>query len=80
MITYKTDCWQQKGKEPQELYLLLYRNEDNIGRIVIVKSKIYIDSLDFVIETLEDMNCLIKILKAAWDMKEEQDKKGWGQK
>lgn len=80
MITYKRDCWPDEDR-PTELYLHIYIEGEDIdsGRIVIFEDEIHFD-MDFTLKTSEEINQWSKIVKRAWQIKKEQDKKGWGKR
>ena len=76
MLKTKEDCWPDDDN-PSERYLYVTGPNCFKTRIVILEDNVYADDTEIMFSTGEELVDWIEVLKKAWRIKAEQDKKGW---
>jgi len=76
MLKTREDCWPDDDN-PSERYLYVDTGDGCETRIEIFEDRVTADDCDLIFSTGEGLVDWIGVLKQAWRIKTEQDKKGW---
>lgn len=75
MLKTRQDCWPDDDN-PSERYLYVSDGETET-RIEIMEEGVTADDADITFKTKAELVEWIRVLRLAWHIKTEQDKKGW---
>ena len=76
MLSVRQDCWPDNDN-PSERYLYVNGPGSVDTRIEIMEDNVFADDADIVFGTKAELDEWVRVLRMAWTIKEEQDKKGW---